>query len=33
MAKNLSARAWRIAMSIGSLAAIALTLAAGAKWN
>jgi hypothetical protein len=33
MAKNFRARAWRIVMTTGSLAAIALTLAAGAKWS
>jgi hypothetical protein len=33
MANNLFARAWRLAVTIGPLAAIALTLAAGYRWN
>jgi hypothetical protein len=33
MAKNLVSRAWRLAVTIGPLVAIALVLAAGHKWN
>jgi len=33
MAKDLIARGWRLAVTIGPLAAIALSLAAGHKWN
>ena len=32
MANNIIARAWRVALTIGSIAAIALSLAAGYKW-
>jgi hypothetical protein len=33
MANDLIARTWRLAVTIGSLAAITLSLAAGYKWN
>lgn len=33
MAKDLIARAWRLAVTIGPLAAIALSVAAGYKWH
>ncbi len=33
MANHLIARAWRLAVTIGPLVAIALSLAAGAKWK
>jgi hypothetical protein len=33
MTKDLISRAWRLAVTIGPLAAIALTLAAGFKWH
>ena len=33
MAKDLIARAWRLAVTIGPLVAIALSLAAGYKWH
>jgi hypothetical protein len=33
MAKDLIARGWRLAVTIGPLVAIALSLAAGAKWK
>jgi hypothetical protein len=33
MANNLIARAWRLAITIGPLVAIALSLAAGLKWR
>jgi len=33
MIKDLSARTWRIAVTVGPLAAIALSLAAGLKWH
>ena len=33
MAKDLVARAWRLAVTIGPLVAIALSLAAGTKWR
>ena len=33
MAKDLIARAWRLAVTLGPLVAIALSLAAGAKWR
>jgi hypothetical protein len=33
MFKDLAHRTWRIAVTVGPLAAIALTLAAGAKWH
>ena len=33
MAKDLIARAWRLAVTVGPLVAIALTLAAGYKWR
>jgi len=33
MIKDLAARTWRIAVTIGPLVAIALTLAAGLKWR
>ena len=33
MANDLIARAWRLAVAIGPLAAIALTLAAGYRWR
>ncbi len=33
MAKDLIARAWRLAVTIGPLVVIALTLAAGIKWR
>ena len=32
MANDLIARAWRLAVTIGPLVAIALTLAAGRRW-
>jgi hypothetical protein len=33
MLKDYASRAWRIAVTVGPLAAIALTLAAGLKWH
>ena len=33
MIKDLAARTWRIAVTVGPLIAIALTLAAGLKWR
>jgi hypothetical protein len=33
MANDLIARAWRLAVTIGPLVAIALTLAAGQRWK
>ncbi len=33
MIKDLAARTWRIAVTVGPLAAIALSLAAGLKWH
>ena len=33
MIKHLVARTWRLAVTVGPLAAIALSLAAGLKWN
>jgi hypothetical protein len=33
MTKDLLHRSWRIALTVGPLAAIALSLAAGLKWN
>jgi hypothetical protein len=33
MIKQLRDRSWRLAVTIGPLAAIALTLAAGLKWR
>lgn len=33
MAKDLIARAWRLAVTVGPLVAIALSLAAGQKWR
>lgn len=33
MTKDLVARAWRLAVTIGPLVAIALSLAAGYKWR
>jgi len=33
MIKDLAARTWRIAITVGPLVAIALTLAAGVKWR
>ena len=33
MIKDLAARTWRIAVTVGPLVAIALTLAAGLKWR
>ena len=33
MVKHLIARSWRIAVTVGPLAAIALSLAAGMKWR
>jgi hypothetical protein len=33
MAKDLVARAWRLAVTIGPLVAVALSLAAGYKWK
>lgn len=33
MIKDLAARTWRIALTVGPLVAIALTLAAGLKWR
>jgi hypothetical protein len=33
MTKDLIARAWRLAVTVGPLAAIALSLAAGYKWH
>ena len=33
MIKDLAARAWRIAVTVGPLVAIALSLAAGLKWR
>jgi hypothetical protein len=33
MTNDLIARAWRLAMTIGPLVAIALSLAAGIKWR
>jgi hypothetical protein len=33
MAKDLITRAWRLAVTIGPLVAIALSLAAGYKWK
>lgn len=32
MTNDLVARAWRVAMTLGPLVAIALTLAAGRRW-
>lgn len=32
MTHDLAARAWRVAMTLGPLVAIALTLAAGRRW-
>ena len=33
MLKDYASRAWRIAVTVGPLVAIALTLAAGLKWR
>lgn len=33
MFKELAHRSWRLALTVGPLAAIALTLAAGLKWH
>jgi hypothetical protein len=33
MINDLARRAWRIALTVGPLAAIALSLAAGLKWR
>ena len=33
MIKDLARRSWRIAVTVGPLVAIALTLAAGLKWR
>jgi hypothetical protein len=33
MIKQIAARTWRIAATVGPLAAIALSLAAGLKWH
>ena len=33
MIKDFTHRTWRIAATVGPLVAIALTLAAGVKWN
>jgi len=33
MVKQFKQRAWRLAITVGSLAAIALTLAAGNRWH
>ena len=33
MVKQYTQRAWRLAMTVASLAAIALTLAAGNRWH
>jgi hypothetical protein len=33
MIKDMSARAWRLAVTVGPLVAIALSLAAGLKWR
>ncbi len=33
MFKELAHRSWRIALTVGPLAAIALSLAAGLKWH
>ena len=33
MTHDLAARAWRVAMILGPLVAIALTLAAGRRWS
>jgi len=33
MTKNLSYRLWRLAVTVGPIIAIALTLAAGRRWN
>jgi hypothetical protein len=33
MLKDYAVRAWRIVVTVGPLAAIALTLAAGLKWH
>lgn len=33
MIKNIAQRTWRLALTVGPLVAIALTLAAGIKWN
>ena len=33
MIKDLTVRAWRVAITVGPLVAIALTLAAGLKWR
>jgi hypothetical protein len=33
MIKDLAARTWRLALTVGPLVAIALTLAAGLKWR
>jgi hypothetical protein len=33
MIKHLSTRAWKLAVTVGPLAAVALTLAAGTRWH
>ena len=33
MIKDLAHRSWRLALTVGPLVAIALTLAAGLKWH
>lgn len=33
MTKNLHYRLWRLAVTVGPIIAIALTLAAGRRWN
>jgi hypothetical protein len=33
MMRDLAARTWRLAVTVGPLVAIALTLAAGLKWR